>query len=217
MISPRETIEVGVPIEGGELPGFLDLPQQASGLVLFAHGSGSSRFSRRNQAVADLLYRGGIATLLFDLLTPEEHQIDQFTAELRFDIPLLVERLVRAVDWAVVDQRTSQLPIGLFGASTGAAAALGAAAQRPQAVRAVVSRGGRPDLGGEALPEVEQPTLLIVGSLDQQVLEMNRSAARKMRVEPKLEIVPGASHLFEEAGKLEVAAMLARDWFLEHF
>lgn len=217
MISPRETIEVGVPIEGGELPGFLDLPQQASGLVLFAHGSGSSRFSRRNQAVADLLYRGGIATLLFDLLTPEEHQIDQFTAELRFDIPLLVQRLVRAVDWAAVDQRTSQLPIGLFGASTGAAAALGAAAQRPQAVRAVVSRGGRPDLGGEALPEVEQPTLLIVGSLDQQVLEMNRSAARKMRVEPKLEIVPGASHLFEEAGKLEVAALLARDWFLEHF
>lgn len=217
MISPRETIEVGVPIEGGELPGFLDLPQQPSGLVLFAHGSGSSRFSRRNQAVADLLYRGGIATLLFDLLTPEEHEIDQFTAELRFDIPLLVERLVRAVDWAAVDQRTSQLPIGLFGASTGAAAALGAAAQRPQAVRAVVSRGGRPDLGGEALPEVEQPTLLIVGSLDQQVLEMNRSAARKMRVEPKLEIVPGASHLFEEAGKLEVAAMLARDWFLEHF
>ncbi|MBK5938292.1 dienelactone hydrolase family protein [Halochromatium roseum] len=204
MISPRETIEVGVPIEGGELPGFLDLPQQASGLVLFAHGSGSSRFSRRNQAVADLL-------------TPEEHQIDQFTAELRFDIPLLVQRLVRAVDWAAVDQRTSQLPIGLFGASTGAAAALGAAAQRPQAVRAVVSRGGRPDLGGEALPEVEQPTLLIVGSLDQQVLEMNRSAARKMRVEPKLEIVPGASHLFEEAGKLEVAALLARDWFLEHF
>ncbi|MBK5931490.1 hydrolase [Halochromatium salexigens] len=217
MISPRETIEVGVPIEGGELPGFLDLPQQASGLVLFAHGSGSSRFSRRNQAVADLLYRGGIATLLFDLLTPGEHEIDQFTAELRFDIPLLVERLVRAVDWAAVDQRTSQLPIGLFGASTGAAAALGAAAQRPQAVRAVVSRGGRPDLGGEALPEVEQPTLLIVGSLDQQVLEMNRSAARKMRVEPKLEIVSGASHLFEEAGKLEVAALLARDWFLEHF
>ncbi|MBK1707327.1 dienelactone hydrolase family protein [Halochromatium glycolicum] len=217
MISPRETIEVGVPIEGGELPGFLDLPQQASGLVLFAHGSGSSRFSRRNQAVADVLYRGGIATLLFDLLTPNEHEVDQHTAELRFNISLLVERLVRGVDWATADPRTSALPLGLFGASTGAAAALGAAAQRPQPVRALVSRGGRPDLAGEALAEVEQPTLLIVGSLDQQVLEMNRSAARKMHIEPKIEIVPGASHLFEEAGKLDTVAFLARDWFLEHF
>lgn len=217
MISSPETIEVGVPIAGGELPGFLSIPQQASGLVLFAHGSGSSRFSRRNQAVADLLYRGGLGTLLFDLLTPKEQEVDQITAELRFDIPLLVERLVRGVDWAVADQRTSQLPVGLFGASTGAAAALGAAAQRPQPVRALVSRGGRPDLAGDALAAVEQPTLLIVGGLDQQVVEMNRSAARKMRIEPKLDIVPGASHLFEEAGKLDIVALLARDWFLEHF
>ncbi len=217
MISPQETIEVGVPIEGGELPGFLNLPQQAKGLVLFAHGSGSSRFSRRNQAVAEVLYRGGVGTLLFDLLTPDEHEIDQSTADLRFNIPLLVERLVRGIDWAVADQRTASLPIGLFGASTGAAAALGAAARRPQPIRALVSRGGRPDLAGEALSEVEQPTLLIVGSLDQQVLEMNRSAARKMRIEPRLEIVAGASHLFEEAGKLDTVALLARDWFLEHF
>ncbi|MBK5940174.1 dienelactone hydrolase family protein [Halochromatium roseum] len=216
-MSPRETIDVEVPIEGGNLPGFLHLPRHPAGLVLFAHGSGSSRFSRRNQAVAEVLYRGRMATLLFDLLTPGEHEIDQRTAELRFDIPLLIERLVAAIDWAVADQRTAGVPIGLFGASTGAAAALGAAVRRPRWVRVVVSRGGRPDLADEDLPRVEQPTLLIVGSLDPVVLEVNRDAARRMGTEPRLEIVSGASHLFEEAGKLESVSMLARDWFLEHF
>lgn len=208
--------EVRIPSEAGDLPGFLDLPYQSRGLVLFAHGSGSSRFSRRNRAVAETLNRGGIATLLFDLLTAPEHEIDQQTAELRFDIPLLTARLIRAVDWAQSDSRTAELGIGLFGASTGAAAALGAAAARPAAVRAVVSRGGRPDLAVGALGDVQQPSLFIVGGLDRTVLGLNREAAARMPSPPRIEIVSGASHLFEEAGKLELVAALARDWFLEH-
>jgi pimeloyl-ACP methyl ester carboxylesterase len=213
--SLHRSYEILVPIEAGGLPGFLELPQPSLGLVLFAHGSGSSRFSRRNRAVADALNRGGIATLLFDLLMPPEHDIDQRTAEYRFDIPLLTRRLIDAVDWASADPRTARLGIGLFGASTGAAAALGAAAARPRQVRAVVSRGGRPDLAADALGNVHQPTLFIVGGLDQAVLALNRQAAARMPDQPELQIITGASHLFEEPGKLELVSALARDWFRE--
>jgi dienelactone hydrolase len=216
MMPLYRTDEIMVPTEAGDLPGFLDLPDAASGLVLFAHGSGSSRFSRRNRAVAQALNRGGIGTLLFDLLTPDEHERDQRTAEHRFDIPLLTRRLVHAVDWAAADPRTEHLAIGAFGASTGAAAALGAAALRPQRVRAVVSRGGRPDLAVDVLDDIRQPTLFIVGGLDQTVLELNREAAARMPTPARIEIIPGASHLFEEAGKLEAVSALARDFFREH-
>ncbi|MCG6941868.1 MAG: dienelactone hydrolase family protein [Thiohalocapsa sp.] len=208
--------EVHIPTEAGDLPGFLDLPHQPRGLVLFAHGSGSSRFSRRNREVAQTLNHGGIATLLFDLLTAPEHDLDQRTAELRFNIPLLTRRLIQAVDWAQGDPRTAALSIGLFGASTGAAAALGAAAARPEAVRAVVSRGGRPDLAADALGDVHQPTLFIVGGLDGTVQALNREAAARMPVPPEIRIIGGASHLFEEPGKLERVAAMARDWFIEH-
>jgi pimeloyl-ACP methyl ester carboxylesterase len=216
--------EIFIPTEAGNLPGFLDLPRGCTGLVLFAHGSGSSRFSRRNRAVAETLNRGGVGTLLFDLLTPPEHDIDQRTAEYRFDIALLTRRLIEAVDWAVdwaaaharTDQATAGLRVGLFGASTGAAAALGAAAVRPETVHAVVSRGGRPDLAEDALGHVHQPTLFIVGGLDQTVLALNRRAAAHMPEQPEIQIVTGASHLFEEPGKLELVATLARDWFLNY-
>ncbi|WP_296900310.1 dienelactone hydrolase family protein [Thiohalocapsa sp.] len=212
----QQTEEVRVPTEAGDLPGFLELPEACGGLVLFAHGSGSSRFSRRNRAVAQTLNRGGLGTLLFDLLTPAEHQRDQRTAEYRFDIPLLIRRLVYAIDWAARNPRTASLAIGVFGASTGAAAALGAAALRPREVRAVVSRGGRPDLAADMLEEVRQPTLFIVGGLDQMVLDLNREAASRMPTPPAIEVVPGASHLFEEPGKLELVAALARDFFHAH-
>jgi pimeloyl-ACP methyl ester carboxylesterase len=208
--------EVTIPADGGGLPGFLDLPPDTGGLVLFAHGSGSSRFSRRNRFVAETLRGGGIGTLLFDLLTAEEHRVDERTAEHRFNIPLLTRRLVRAVDWARSDARTAALPIGLFGASTGAAAALGAAAARPDDVRAVVSRGGRPDLALDSLGDVRQPSLFIVGSLDDTVLDLNRQAAARMAVQAQIEVIGGAGHLFEESGKLQIAALLARDWFTEH-
>jgi putative phosphoribosyl transferase len=201
------TLDVG-PVSVG---GTLTLPDSARGLVVFAHGSGSSRFSPRNRQVAEQLNEQALGTLLIDLLTAEEEQVDLRTAELRFDISLLAERVVGAVDWA--DERG--LPIGAFGASTGAAAALVAAAERPQLVRAVVSRGGRPDLAGDALPRVEAPTLLIVGGNDQAVLDLNRQAMDQMRAETRLEIVPGASHLFEEPGALDEVVRLARDWFLE--
>lgn len=201
------TLDVG-PVSVG---GTLTLPDGARGLVVFAHGSGSSRFSPRNRQVAEELNEQALGTLLIDLLTAEEEQVDLRTAELRFDISLLAERVVGAVDWA--EERG--LPIGAFGASTGAAAALVAAAERPQLVRAVVSRGGRPDLAGDALPRVEAPTLLIVGGNDQAVLDLNRQAMERMRAETRLEIVPGASHLFEEAGALDEVVRLARDWFLE--
>jgi dienelactone hydrolase len=183
----------------------------------FAHGNGSSRYSRRNRAIADILNRGLIATLLFDLLTPQEQVLDEQRRELRCDIPLLTGRVIRAVDWASTDQRTSDLPLGLFGASNGAAAALCAAAERHREVRAVVCRGGRPDLAAGALTQVFAPTLLIVGGLDQEVMRLNRDAADHMPSKPRLDVIPGATHLFEEAGKLYEVALRGRDWFLRHF
>lgn len=192
------------------------MPTPAHGVVVFAHGSGSSRFSQRNRQVARQLNEAGFATLLFDLLSAMEHARDALTGEYRFDIPLLAQRLVDAIDWVVHQRRTAALPIGLFGASTGAAAALIAAARRPRLVNAVVSRGGRPDLAADALPEVSAPTLLIVGGLDEEVIELNRLAARQLRCEHQLVIVPRAGHLFEETGKLEEVAWLAADWFRSH-
>jgi putative phosphoribosyl transferase len=198
------------------LEGDLQVPEHALGVVLFAHGSGSSRRSPRNNFVAGALQDAGLATLLIDLLTPEEEAVDQHTAHLRFDIPLLAERLVVATHWLAQEPSTRTLQVGYFGASTGAAAALVAAANEPERVGAVVSRGGRPDLAGQALPLVRAPTLLIVGRRDLQVLELNRAAMAHMKAETRLEIVPGASHLFEEPGTLEVVARLARDWFVRH-
>jgi putative phosphoribosyl transferase len=192
------------------------VPDVARGIVLFAHGSGSSRFSTRNQFVADYLNGGGLATLLFDLLTAEEHRVDAVTRELRFDIELLADRLVGAVDWIATREEAAGLPVGLFGASTGAAAALMAAAARPERVAAVVSRGGRPDLAERALPRVRAPTLLIVGGLDDQVIDLNNFAAARLIVPHQVRIVAGATHLFEERGTLEQVAMLARAWFVEH-
>jgi putative phosphoribosyl transferase len=201
---------------GITLEGTLALPPQAQGVVLFAHGSGSSRHSPRNRFVAEQLQEGGLGTLLVDLLTPQEEAIDARTRQLRFDIGLLAERLVGAIDWLAQRSATRGLPIGLFGASTGAGAALVAAAARPDAVEAVVSRGGRPDLTGDALPLVRAPTLLIVGGRDEQVIELNRQAMARMRAPVKLEIIPGATHLFEEPGALEQVARLARDWFVRY-
>jgi len=184
--------------------------------VFFAHGSGSSRHSPRNQFVARTLNEAGLATLLFDLLTHEEEAIDTRTRELRFDIHLLARRLVQATKWAKQQEQTSGLRIGYFGSSTGGAAALVAAVDVPQDVGAVVSRGGRPDLAGEALPKVQAPTLLIVGGNDDIVIELNEQARDRMRCEVKLEIIPGATHLFEEPGALEKVARLASDWFVNH-
>ncbi len=211
-----QTSEVMVKAGGVTLAGNLSVPAQTTGLVIFAHGSGSSRFSSRNRYVAEQLQARRLATLLFDLLTADEHRIDQHTRELRFDIGLLSSRLRDTVDWALQQPACHGLAIGLFGASTGAAAALVAAAERPAAVRAVVSRGGRPDLAGTALPLVRAPTLLIVGGDDGLVIDLNRQAAQAMQCEIELEIVPGASHLFEEPGTLEEAARLAADWFQQH-
>jgi putative phosphoribosyl transferase len=195
--------------------GDLTVPDAAIAVVLFAHGTGSGRHSPRNRYVAEVLQQAQLATLLLDLLTPEEEAFDEQTAQLRFDIGLLGERLVLAADWLREREETRELPIGCFGASTGAAAALIAAAERPQAVGAVVSRGGRPDLAEDVLERVEAPTLLIVGGLDTTVVELNEQALRRLRVAAKkLEIVPGATHLFPEPGALEQVAQLARDWFL---
>jgi len=193
----------------------LHLPENALGLVIFAHGSGSSRFSSRNRQVAESLNRAHVATLLLDLLTQAEERIDVRTAEYRFDIPLLGRRVVAASDWAGAHPLLQDLPIGYFGASTGAAAALIAAAERPGAT-AVVSRGGRPDLAGEVLPLVRTPTLLIVGGDDGPVIEMNEAAMRRMRAPVELAIVPHATHLFEEPGTLEEVQRLALDWFSRH-
>jgi len=198
------------------LSGNLNIPENANALVLFAHGSGSSRHSPRNQFVARTLNDVGLATLLFDLLTQEEEAIDTQTRELRFNIHLLAERLVHATKWAKQQEETRDLRIGYFGSSTGGAAALVAAVDLPQDIGAVVSRGGRPDLAGEALPKVKAPTLLIVGGNDDVVVQLNEKARDRMRCEVKLEIVPGATHLFEEAGALEQVAKLANDWFLLH-
>jgi putative phosphoribosyl transferase len=201
---------------GVGLEGSLAVPEGAAAIVVFAHGSGSSRHSRRNRFVADAFNTVGLATLLFDLLTPNEETIDLRTGALRFDIRLLADRLTGAVDWVGARPAIQALRIGLFGASTGAAAALIAAARRPDIVGAVVSRGGRPDLAGDALPAVQAPTLLIVGGRDTQVLELNQQASELMRVEHRLAIVPGASHLFEEPGKLAEVAAHAGDWFQQH-
>jgi dienelactone hydrolase len=220
-VSPApEGILVRVPAGGMALEGNLAVPRGATGVVVFAHGSGSSRHSPRNRAVAQALREGGLATLLIDLLTREEENVDEETAHLRFDIDLLAERLVDATDWlgpAGEKRKTRNLPVAYFGASTGAGAALVAAARRPNAVRAVVSRGGRPDLAGAALARVHAPTLLIVGSADPVVLELNRKAYERLRCEKRLEIIAGATHLFEERGALEEVARLARDWFRAHF
>ncbi len=193
----------------------LHVPENARAFVIFAHGSGSSRFSGRNRQVAQSLNRGGFATLLLDLLTQPEERIDSRTTEYRFDIPLLGRRVVAATDWAHGHPVTAELPVGYFGASTGAAAALVAAAERPGSF-AVVSRGGRPDLAGDALPIVRTPTLLIVGGDDAPVIEMNEAAMRRMRAPVELAIVPHATHLFEEPGALEEVQRLALDWFVRH-
>jgi putative phosphoribosyl transferase len=205
-----------IPAAGVELDGDLSLPDNAAGLVLFAHGSGSSRHSPRNRAVAEALNRCGLATLLVDLLTVAEDEVDARTRRLRFDIGLLGDRLVGIVDWLRGRPGTEALPIGLFGASTGAAAALVAAAARPDAVRAVVSRGGRPDLAGPASAEVVAPTLLIVGERDAEVRELNEQARDAMRAPTELRIIPTATHLFEEPGTLEQVAEQAGRWFGDH-
>ena len=198
-----------------KLEGNLVVPKEAQGIVLFAHGSGSSRHSPRNQYLAKQLQKAGLATLLIDLLTKEEERIDEMTRELRFNIGLLSSRLVGLIDWCLKDSRTKHLKIGLFGGSTGAAAALIAAAERGKAIKAVVSRGGRPDLALEHLSSVRSPTLLIVGGNDFAVIEMNEEALRELTCEKKLSIVPHATHLFEEKGALEEVALLTEKWFLQ--
>ena len=198
------------------LAGNLVMPEGASGVVLFAHGSGSSRLSPRNRAVARELSGRGLATLLIALLTSDEERLDIHTAQLRFDIRLLADRLAGAKEWLLEQPETRDLAIGYFGASTGAAAALVAAALRPESIGAIVSRGGRPDLAGDLLPRVQAPTLLIVGGDDLPVIQMNRQAFAQLTCKKRLEIVPGATHLFEEPGTLEAVADLAGDWFLRH-
>ena len=207
-----------VQIQAGRavLSGSLTIPENAIALVLFAHGSGSSRHSPRNQFVAHTINDAGLGTLLFDLLTQDEEATDTWTREHRFNIGLLGQRLVHATKWAKQQEETRDLRIGYFGSSTGGAAALVAATELPQDIGAVVSRGGRPDLAGDALPKVEAPTLLIVGGSDDIVIELNEMARDQMRCEVKLEIVPGATHLFEEPGALEKVAKLASDWFVNH-
>jgi len=209
----RTTTETTIPTGGVQLTADVVTPAEAVGVVLFAHGSGSSRRSPRNVAVAQVMNQHALVTVLVDLLTPEEEQVDERTAELRFDISLLAGRLVGVADWLRAVPDTAALPIGLFGASTGAAAALVAAAERPDEVPAVVSRGGRPDLAGPALARVRAPTLLIVGERDHPVITMNRDALAQLESEKRLDIVPGASHLFEEPGTLEQVAGLAASWF----
>lgn len=208
--------EVNIPAGRAVLSGNLTIPESAIALVLFAHGSGSSRLSPRNQFVARTLNCARLATLLFDLLTPEEEALDISTREHRFNITLLAERLVHATKWAQQQKQTRDLYFGYFGSSTGGAAALVAAAELPQDLGAVVSRGGRPDLAGDALPRVQAPTLLILGGNDDVVIELNQTALDGMRCEVKLEIIAGATHLFEEPGALEQAAKLASDWFSLH-
>jgi len=213
-----ENQEVQILSTGVRLEGNLSIPDGAKGILLFVHGSGSSRHSPRNQYVAQTLQEGGLATLLFDLLTPEEEKIDQRTRHLRFDIGLLARRTAGALEWLELQPDVKEFKRGLFGSSTGAAAALIAAAELPEKVDAVVSRGGRPDLAGSDLSQVKAPTLLIVGAYDKTVILLNKEALALMppETEKQLVLVPGASHLFEESGTLEQAAQLARDWFQKH-
>ena len=210
-----QSTNVQIMAEDALLSGELRVPNNAKGLVLFVHGSGSSRFSPRNQYVAQQLNNAGLATLLFDLLTQEENQIDIHTREYRFDIALLSKRTIATIDWLQNQPKINSLPLGLFGASTGAAAALFAAQSRPNKVNCVVSRGGRPDLAMPVLAEVKAPTLLIVGAFDQQVIELNEIAKQAIKSECKLTIIPGATHLFEEPGTLELASEVATNWFLK--
>jgi putative phosphoribosyl transferase len=207
-----------IPVESNQqIEADLNVPGRATGLVVFAHGSGSSRFSSRNRAVAESLQRRGLGTLLLDLLTPKEESVDIHTRQYRFDIDRLGARVVVATDWLKNREDLLWLPIGYFGASTGAAAALIAAAERPSIARAVVSRGGRPDLAGQALPKVTAPTLLIVGGHDEPVIDLNEEARAKMQsAHVELEIVPGATHLFEEPGTMEQVERLAADWFVKY-
>jgi putative phosphoribosyl transferase len=214
--SHSESVSVQIPAGEVILSGDLEIPQDAIGLVLFAHGSGSSRFSRRNRAVAEFLRSSKIATLLFDLLTVQEETIDTYSAELRFDIGLLSRRLAMVTQEIADNLRCRNLPIGYFGASTGGAAALRAAAVLGSAVSAVVSRGGRPDLAGDALLHVKAPTLLIVGERDEEVLRLNEQAYARLHCKKSLAVVPHATHLFEERGALEEVARLATEWFVKH-
>jgi putative phosphoribosyl transferase len=219
MSTPTEALTprpVRLDIAGVALNADLSLPADSLGLVVFAHGSGSSRRSARNRAVADVLHHGRFGTLLLDLLTEEEELTDATTAEFRFDIGLLADRVVAALDWGQAHEPTSSMRLGLFGASTGSAAALIAAAKRPAIVRAVVSRGGRPDLAEASLEIVTAPTLLIVGGRDDVVVELNRQAFARLTGPKELQIVPGATHLFEEPGTLERVSLLAREWFARH-
>jgi putative phosphoribosyl transferase len=213
---PARLTEVHLEVADGTITGDLGVPDRPVGVVAFAHGSGSSRHSRRNQQVASTLREAGFVTFLMDLLTPEEAAVDERTREHRFDIGLLAGRVAASVDWLQHDGRTRGLPVGLFGASTGAAAALVAAAERPDTVAAVVSRGGRPDLAGEALPRVAAPTLLLVGGRDEMVIRLNEEALARLRIPAELVIVSGATHLFEEPGALEEVASLARGHFAAH-
>jgi putative phosphoribosyl transferase len=205
-----------IPVADAILEADVAVPADSRGVVVFAHGSGSGRHSPRNRHVAARMRDAGLATVLVDLLTPAEEQRDTWTAELRFDIGMLAARVARLTDWVTAYSHTEELGVGLFGASTGAAAAIVAAAERPETVQAVVSRGGRPDLAGDHLTVTHQPTLLIVGGNDAAVVDLNRRALRELPGEGRLEIVPGASHLFEEEGTLDQVALLARDWFLLH-
>lgn len=208
--------EINIPVGDVELSGQLDFPADATGLVIFAHGSGSSRHSPRNQFVARTLRAAKAGTLLFDLLTAEEEQAEAYTRHLRFNIPLLADRLIGATRWALDTVTTRDIVIGYFGSSTGAAAALVAAGQLGETINAVVSRGGRPDLAREALSLVTAPTLLIVGGNDDEVIPLNEEAYDRLRCEKALRIVPGATHLFEEAGALEIVANMAGEWFADH-
>lgn len=204
---------VSIPAGISVMKGDLVIPEKAKGLVLFVHGSGSSRLSPRNRHVASLLQEGNLATLLFDLLTDEEENVDLYTRQFRFDIGLLTRRLVSATEWASNASRLKKLKMGYFGASTGAAAAIRAASLMPDLIHAVVSRGGRPDLAGENLSLLRSPILLIVGEQDDQVIQLNTEAMQKIHCEKQLEIIPGATHLFEEPGALDHVAGLARTWF----
>ena len=212
----RQEAAVKIPVQDVIVEGNLTVPLGAFGIVLFAHGSGSSRLSPRNQYVAREFNKAKIGTLLFDLLTSEEEEQDMYTAEYRFNIRLLADRLVGATKWLRANKQTAGYAFGYFGASTGAAAALIGAAKLPKDIAAVVSRGGRPDLAMDYLPEVAAPTLLLVGGLDAEVIELDREAMAQMKAEVKLVIIPGATHLFEELGKLEEVAKASTDWFLKH-
>ena len=210
-----KTVEISIPIGDSSINGNLHVVDNANALVIFAHGSGSSRFSKRNQFVANILNQATISTLLFDLLTKEEDAVDQVTRQFRFDIPLLAERLVTVTKWVKSNKEIQHLTLSFFGSSTGAAAALIAAAQLSEAIHAVVSRGGRPDLAGDYLAKVKSPTLLIVGQLDYEVISLNESAYKQLTCTKEIAIIPGATHLFEEPGTLEQVATIASNWFIK--